>query len=218
MRRCLSVWAALAALLVNVAWAQEPPVAGLPGLPPEFGTLESIPTALLGEALTVSILASVGKPSETPSWEARDVKYTIPGAPVSVRMIGRDTVIVITITPYRNKGGLLLVAQGQVWIKDGDSKVQYRTTVDTLSVKLGERVLFYPFGAKPESGAPLRVELVMDAWADPEGQSPAAVPAATPTQGATPQGAAPQAATPGAAPQGALPAPVPGTSRDKVKP
>jgi len=183
------------------AWAQDAPAAGLPEPSPSSGSLESIPSALIGEALTVSIVASVGKPSEAPTWEARDVKYTIPGTPVSVKMIGRDTVIVITITPYKNKdGGLLLIAQGQVWYKDGEAGVRYRTTVDTLTIGFGERVLFYPFGNKPETGAPLRVELVMNAYA-PSGAGAAAQPAGT---------AAPA--------QSAAPAPTPAAAKDKAKP
>ncbi len=163
---------AAAGFVASASWAQagpEPP-APVAAQARESGSLSSIPTAMLGEALTVSIVASIGQPSEAPAWQASDVKYTIPGSAVSVKMIGRDAVIVITVTPYRSKdGGLLLVAQGQVWYKEGDAGLRYRTTVDTLSVRFGERVLFYPFGAHPETGAPLRVELVMDEYAPGDG-------------------------------------------------
>jgi len=161
-----------ATFLAAPVWSQTAPSAvQFPEIPPESGSLASIPSALIGEALTVSILASVSRPAEAPSWEARDIKYTIPGTSVSVKMIGKETAIVITITPYKDKkGGLMLVVQGQVWYKDGDAGVGYRTTVDTLNVGFGERVLFYPFGAKPEGGSPLRVELIMDRYApSPEG-------------------------------------------------
>jgi hypothetical protein len=80
-------------------------------------------------------------------------------------MIGKDVAIVITVTPYKDKaGGLMLVAQGQVWYKEGEAGLRYRTTVDTLSVKFGERVLFYPFGSQGEGSSPLRVELVIDKY------------------------------------------------------
>jgi len=157
---------AATAFLPSMAWAQTaPPAVRLPEISSDSGSLASIPAALIGEALTVSIHASVNKPSEAPTWEARDIKYTIPGTSVSVKMIGKETAIVITITPYKDKkGGLLLVVQGQVWYKDGEAGVGYRTTVDTLTVGFGERVLFYPFGAKSEGGSPLRVELIMDKY------------------------------------------------------
>lgn len=163
---------AATAFLPSMAWAQTTPSAvQLPEFSSESGSLASIPPALIGEALTVSILASVSKPSEAPTWEARDIKYTIPGSSVSVKMIGKETAIVITITPYKDKkGGLLLVVQGQVWYKDGEAGVGYRSTVDTLTVSFGERVLFYPFRAKSEGGSPLRVELIMDKYSpSPEG-------------------------------------------------
>ncbi len=164
---------AVTTLFPTLTWAQTvpptaPPTARLPEISPESGSLASIPAALIGEALTVSIYASVSKTAEAPTWEARDIKYTIPGTSVSVKMIGKETAIVITITPYKDKkGGLMLVVQGQVWYKDGEAGVGYRTTVDTLTVGFGERVLFYPFGAKIEGGSPLRVELIMDKYVLP---------------------------------------------------
>jgi len=149
----------MAACAAASAWAQEPPPAA------GSGSLASIPPALVGEALTVAITASVGSADDVPGWEATDIKYTIPGTAVSVKMVGSEVAIVITVTPYKKKeGGLLLVAQGQVWYKDGDAGLRYRTTIDTLTVAFGERVLFYPFGAHTSDGAPLRVELIMDRY------------------------------------------------------
>ncbi len=164
MRRGLIV---VAAFVAASSWAQESKLP-VPPPPVESGSLASIPVALLGEALTVSVAASIGKPSEPPSWESKDIKYTIPGTSVSARLIGTDVAIIITVTPYKNKdGGLLLVAQGQVWYKDGDAGLRYRTAVDTLSIQFGESVLFYPFGTRPDGGSPLRIELVMDKYAPP---------------------------------------------------
>ncbi|MBN2873554.1 MAG: hypothetical protein JXM71_00540 [Spirochaetales bacterium] len=174
MKRACNGFAILtvAAFAVASPFAQEaalpvPPVA--PGSVVGAGSLEAIPAALISEALAVSIVASVSKPDEEPSWEARDVKYTIPGTAVSVKMLGSDVAIVITLTPYKTKdGGLLIVAQGQVWYHDGEQGLRYQTTVDTLSVRFGETVLFYPFGTKPDGGSPLRVELIMDRYVPPE--------------------------------------------------
>ncbi|PKL23646.1 MAG: hypothetical protein CVV47_14165 [Spirochaetae bacterium HGW-Spirochaetae-3] len=167
MRRgAFSGTAILAAFVAVSAWAQQSPSLEAPlKVAAESGSLAAIPPALIGEALTVTINASVGSSSETPDWEATDIKYTIPGTSVSVKMVGSEVAIVITVTPYKKKeGGLLLVAQGQVWYKDGESGLRYRTTIDTLSVAFGERVLFYPFGAHAGIGAPLRVELIMDRY------------------------------------------------------
>jgi hypothetical protein len=163
-RTFLAVSALVAMTLAAVStWAQTPPP--IPVIPPESGSLEAIPSALMSETLTVAIKATVGKRAGPPTWEAKETKYTIPGSSVSVKMIGTDVAILITVTPYKTKDGrLLLLAQGQVWYKEGESGLRYRTTVDTLSVQFGERVLFYPFGIQADGESPLRVELVMDKY------------------------------------------------------
>lgn len=166
MRRTILAVTALAAgaLAVVPAWAQTPPPP-IPAFPPESGSLAAIPSALMSETLTVAITATIGKQAGPPSWESKDIKYTIPGSSVSVKMIGTDAAILITVTPYKTKeGGLLLLAQGQVWYKEGESGLRYRTTVDTLPVRFGERILFYPFGVQADGESPLRVELVMDKY------------------------------------------------------
>jgi hypothetical protein len=161
VRRALLVAVTLATVST---WAQSAPPQ-MPALPAESGSLAAIPSALMSETLTVDIVASVGKKAGPPSWEARETKYTIPGSAVSLKLIGTDVAILITVTPYKMKeGGLLLLAQGQVWYKEGDAGIRYRTTVDTLTVHFGERVLFYPFGVQADGDSPLRVELVMDKY------------------------------------------------------
>jgi hypothetical protein len=164
-RASIAVTAIAVATLAAVStWAQTPPPP-IPALPPESGSLAAIPSALIAETLTVAINATVGKKAGPPTWESKELKYTIPGSSVSVKMIGTDVAILITVTPYKTKdGGLLLLAQGQVWYKEGDNGLRYRTTVDTLPVHFGERVLFYPFGIQADGESPLRVELVMDKY------------------------------------------------------
>lgn len=125
-----------------------------------------IPEALLDDALALIIFAIVpgNKDADAGGWEAKELKYTIPGTPVSVRLLGNEVVVVVSITPYRSTGrGLMLVAQGQVWYKDGET-VHYRTTFDTINLVFGERVYFYPFGALEDGSAPLRVELIVNSY------------------------------------------------------
>lgn len=177
-----SVLLAAATLAAAGAWAQAgaPPI---PTLPAESGSLASIPKALVSETLTVNIVASVGRKPASPDWTAKDIKYTIPGSSVSVKMLGADVAILITVTPYKMKDGrLLLLAQGQVWYKEGSEGLSYRTTVETLTVKFGEKVFFYPFGAKPEGGSPLRVELVLDKYQAGDAAKPAAQAPGSPNQ------------------------------------
>jgi len=150
-----------------------------------------IPEALLDEAIAIILFAVVPGSQEAASggWEAKELKYTIPGTPVSVRLLGQEVVVVVSITPYRSTGkGLMLVAQGQVWYKDGES-VHYRTTFDTINLLFGERVYFYPFGMKDDGSAPLRVELIVNsyrnlemAWTEYLANNPQRAAAGTPAE------------------------------------
>ncbi|HAW85555.1 MAG: hypothetical protein A2087_09105 [Spirochaetes bacterium GWD1_61_31] len=123
-----------------------------------------LPETMHDEAIALIILAVV--PGALPDgWMAKEFRYTIPGTAVSVRMIGADVVVVISVTPYRSSGDqFMLVAQAQVWIKDAQGVVHYRTTFDTIQVAAGERVFFYPLGMNQEGAAPLRVELLVNSF------------------------------------------------------
>lgn len=184
MRRLLLIMTACTAV---GSWAQSPaaPVpaqATSPVAQAEPGSLAAIPPDLIGEALIVNIAASIGQPSATPVWQAKDIKYTIPGSAVSVKLLGKDVAVLISITPYTTKDGhLLLVAQGQVWYKDATAGVGYRTTINTLSVAYGERILFYPLGAATDGAAPLRVELSMDKYIAADHATGSSARAASPT-------------------------------------
>lgn len=143
---------------------------------PEPGSLASIPTALLGDALVVTVLAVVPQADSDTPWEARDLKYTIPGSAVSVKLVGSDVAVMLTLTPHRSADGkLLLVAQSQVWFKEGES-LSYRTSINTVTVSYGEKLLFYPLGVADGGLAPVRIELSVSRY-DPA--NPPQLPAAS---------------------------------------
>ncbi len=172
--------------------ASTPPASSATSLIPQVLPLPvGIPEALLNEALAVAVLATMPRPEPEAAWESRDLKYTIPGTAVSVKMMGSDLAVLITVTPYRTPDGrLLLVAQGQVWHKDADQGIQYKSTLDTINLAYGERVFFYPFGLNPDGTSPLRIELVVVPYrtlspATTTIPSPASVPPAPPANGKT---------------------------------
>lgn len=163
-----------AALLAVAALAPLTAQAKAPSAPPEdssrkaeLGTLESIPEKLRSEALELTILAVVKRAEGEEPWKTSDVKYTLNGMPVTVKMVGSSVIVYVTITPYPSSDrDLKLIAQGQVWYSDG-GEMRYHTTVDTLTVAFGERVLFYPLGMNAEGEAPLRIEIVLKKYAGP---------------------------------------------------
>lgn len=155
-----------------------------------------VPEALKNKALTISIQAFVLQDGTAVAWHEEGIRYTVPGTPVALRLVGSNVVIVIQVTPYDDgKNSVTLVTQGQVWVKGGNGELSYRTTLDSVTVGYGEKVLYFPLGRAPDGRAPMRVEISADHY-NPLGQQGAAGQAGTPvppptgTAGPGPQGTA----------------------------
>jgi hypothetical protein len=125
---------------------------------------QDLPEEFREDALVVRVHAFVSVPEGAPgskaAWQEENVKYTVPGVPVGVKLVGTNIVVMTQVTPFvRGDGALTLVAQGQVWVRSLSGGLSYRTTLDTVSVAYGETVFFYPLGVDPEGHAPLRIEI-----------------------------------------------------------
>ena len=107
---------------------------------------------LIDEALQLEITATVLPPDEQPVWNSQSKKLTIPGRSVAVRLVGDNIRIDVVFTPYQEENGhLLLVAQGQVWFSEApDARTTYLTTIQSVPVSWGEKVLFFPLGFSNE--------------------------------------------------------------------
>ena len=107
---------------------------------------------LIDEALQLEITATVLPPDEQPVWNSQSKKLTIPGRSVAVRLVGDNIRIDVVFTPYQEESGhLLLVAQGQVWFSEAaDARTTYLTTIQSVPVSWGEKVLFFPLGFSNE--------------------------------------------------------------------
>jgi hypothetical protein len=97
------------------------------------------------------------------AWEAERVKYTVPGTPVPFKFVGANVVILVQVTPFSRQDakGVVLVAQGQVWIKSPEGGLSYHTAIDTLSLEYGETVFFFPLGVDAAGKAPIRLEIAV---------------------------------------------------------
>jgi hypothetical protein len=104
--------------------------------------------SLIDKALQLHITAKVLPYDQQPVWNSESKKVTIPGRSVAVRLVGDNIRIDVVFTPYQEESGtLLLVAQGQVWFSEApDSKTTYLTTIQSVPVSWGEKVLFFPLG------------------------------------------------------------------------
>lgn len=157
---------------------------------------QDIPDALKDKALIVRVTAiipaAVPESSAAPSslgaspgngiekgqpWIAQSSKYTVPGTPAPFKLVGSNIAVIVQITPFdRDDGkGVMLIAQGQVWVKPPEGGLSYHTTIESLSVDYGETVLFFPLGLAPDGKAPMRLEISVVRAAD-AGPSPSPSP------------------------------------------
>lgn len=126
------------------------------------------------KALSVKGEARVLSPADEEIWKTEFDKLTIPGRPVAFKLVGKNLAMLIYFTPYlrRNKQWVL-VAQGQIWLESIEKKLAYETTLQTLPVKLGEPVLYFPLGADrtgSDDSIEIRLELTPYTEQKPAGQ------------------------------------------------
>lgn len=151
----------------------------LPSLSVAAVELDDILQALLDQALTVTITARVTENGRETVQSYELTRVTISGRAVRLRLEGRNVVVMVEFTPYEEAdGSILLVAQGEIWLREhGEEEVQYRTSVGTIPIQLGESALFYPLGMpfdlemKSETpGRPnIELEVVIESYRATEG-------------------------------------------------
>jgi hypothetical protein len=127
--------------------------------------IEKVLRMLEEKALKVHISARVIENGDVSVWNMDISKITISGKTVNVRLRGDDILVYANITPYtEGDNSILLVAQGQVWINSPDSQqVKYKSTIKSLPITVGEKVLFYPLGvADPNQMDIVTVELAIE--------------------------------------------------------
>ena len=95
----------------------------------------------------------LGSENET-IWHMESSKLTISGEAVRVKMTGENLVLIADITPYLNTdNSIFLVAKGEIFLSDSDDSedVKYYTTLQSLPVDVGEKVVFFPLGMAYDS-------------------------------------------------------------------
>ena len=109
---------------------------------------DDILQAVLDQALTISIVARVTENGRETVHSYELTQVTISGRAVRLRLEGGNLTIVAQFTPYEAEDrSILLLAEGQIWLTTPQNEVvQYRTSLKSIPVELGEVVLFYPLG------------------------------------------------------------------------
>jgi hypothetical protein len=103
---------------------------------------------LLENTLNVNIAAQISYFGEKAVWTVKKSETTISGRSVNIRLVGKNIVVLAQLTPYENPDkSMVLVAHGQVWISAPlENQIQYLSTMKSIPVNIGERVVFYPLG------------------------------------------------------------------------
>jgi hypothetical protein len=129
-------------------------------------------SALRDRAVVLDIVARVVEREENEVWNAASSRVTIPGRPVSIKLVGTNVVVLVQFTPYkRDDGRQVLVAQGQVWVNTKDAGMRYQTTMETIPVDFGERVYYFPLGShKGNNDARIEIQIELKPY---QGETPA---------------------------------------------
>ena len=102
--------------------------------------------------LVVSLSTRIMQTQEKTIWKMDNTKVTPSGQAVSVKMTGENVVIFAQITPYlQNDNSILLIAQGEVFISSEEEGTKYYSTLKSLPIVAGEKVLFFPLGMAVDS-------------------------------------------------------------------
>jgi len=126
--------------------------------------LEEALRPILDKALQLNIIARVFPPGTEQEWNMQSSKLTIPGRSIAVKLLGENIRIFVVLTPYwQENGKLLLVAQGEVLFSEmAQSEVKYLSTVKSIPISLGEKVLFFPLGVSKRLHKSFNIQLEIE--------------------------------------------------------
>ncbi|MBN2440857.1 MAG: hypothetical protein JXJ04_05910 [Spirochaetales bacterium] len=102
---------------------------------------------LLKNVLQMELEVNLIQPGQNNVWNAKKVKYTIPGYSVLLKVEGTNIKFHGYFTPYLRNDRLLLITQSQVWLTDPvKHNIRYFTCIKSISMEFGEKVVYLPFG------------------------------------------------------------------------
>jgi len=135
---------------------------------PQEKSLEELLSAFKGQALVLNIVTRVVQEGQEEPWNSVNSQITIPGRAVGLKLVGANIVVTVQFTPYFGKdGSFVLVAQGQIWIDLPGQGTNYQTTMQTIPLKFGESVYFFPLGSEHEKDEPqIEIQLALSPYTD----------------------------------------------------
>ncbi|MDR2900969.1 MAG: hypothetical protein LBV20_05575 [Treponema sp.] len=128
----------------------------------EKSSLDEVLPGLEDTAVVLYFTARVIESNQEVIWNTSDYKVTISGKPVSLKITGKNIVVVARFTPYINAdGNKYLAAQGQVWTDIPHEGVHYYTSIQTIPLEFGEQIFFFPLGSQ-KSENDIRIEIQLE--------------------------------------------------------
>ena len=113
-------------------------------------------------AVVLDINARVLEQEEVVWEEKTPGKLTIPGRPVSLRLVGSNVIVVVQFTPYiRRHSQNVLVAQGQIWIDVPNEGMRYHTSLQTIPLEFDEPIYFFPLGQSHQLEASIEIMITV---------------------------------------------------------
>jgi len=152
---------------------EAPPCEGAPrgdprgDRPPRDGAREGSRQGTLlrlrGQAVLLYINARVMEHGRVESWSESYRKVTIPGHPVEIKLVGANVIVAAQFTPYVRRGGAgkFLVAQGQIWTNAPGRGMRYHASMQTIPMRFGEPIYFFPLGPVRDGAASIELILTM---------------------------------------------------------
>ncbi|MCL2193290.1 MAG: hypothetical protein FWB78_07840 [Treponema sp.] len=174
MRLCVCALCALLFYTMFAAAEEMEQIEEAPAVPVEVSPREDERQGLFlsftGQAVLLCINARIMERDRVVSWNESHRKVTIPGHPVEVKLVGTNVVVAVQFTPYVRRGGTrkFLVAQGQIWMETPNRGIRYHASMQTIPVRFGEPIYFFPLGPVREDTPSIEVVLTMYPHEDEE--------------------------------------------------
>jgi hypothetical protein len=128
---------------------------------------EDQPDQSLGEfAVVLNVVSRLVEANQQVVWDQANSKVTLPGVPVRLKLVGANLVVVTQFTLYREKNGrMLLVTQGQIVVDVPNQGMSYHTTIETIPLKFGEQIYFFPLGrANPPEEPRIEIQVTLEPY------------------------------------------------------
>jgi len=114
--------------------------------------------------LVLNINTRVLENEQNVVWNETHQKITMPGSPVSIRLVGANGVVAMQFTPFLHQQGNMLIAQSQIWINNPDSGASYYTSIQTIPMEFDEPIYFFPLGTSGELKSSIEMMITVNRY------------------------------------------------------